>query len=393
MAKKKSVSRSARPSQPKTANPRHALLAVWLLAALPGSAVAQRVTGGPRPSSPLPSRPAALNPPPRSGGDPWGNDVVVTISPPSPALALVTQTEAAVDRRAQAFADPWTFTGSAQLFSRPTFGERFKLSSENSRSGTVFSVAASPAALANPLMENRLLWGTQLLATASPDSKEVTLGAKVNYNFGDARGFTSVDLRKLEATANTSSDDCMKGGREEDETNLQRLQRCTDEETKGRKRLLEELRHLKPLVSLGVVGGRNFSTQRWGKFAANLAVELPLWDASLVMNVDAENTELTVDRRRWASSGTLAATWNPTVPLLPNPMLLSVAGKYTACLVDCDPSASTVRFGPTLGYSVTRNTLLEASLTWEARNNTVGDPFLGVALSHSFGLQKNEASH
>lgn len=376
---------------------RNALIAACLLATLPWVAVAQSARrrpptpSAPTSSDPTLSPPTALNPPPRSGGDPWGNDVDVTVAPPSPTRALVAQTESAVERRSQAFAEPWTLMESAQLFSRPTFGERFKVSSERTQMGTVFSVVASPVAIAQPFMENRLLWGTQVLASVAPDTREVTLGAKVNYNFADARSFSPGELTRLAAAGNTAFNACMNGGRQEDETDLQRLQRCTDEETKGLEPVLEELSDFKPLVSLGVVGGRNFSTHRWGKFAANLAVELPFRDASLVVNVDAVSTELTVDRRRWTGSGTLAATWNPAVPYIPNPVQLSVAGQYTACLRDCDPSASAVRFGPQVGYPVTRNTLVAASLTWEARDNTIGDAFLGLALSHSFGLENNAA--
>ena len=361
---------------------RNALLAACLLAALPETAVAQSArnrpvtVGSPTLGDPAPSPSTLASPqlnPPARVGDPWGNDVEVTLAPPSSesASALVAQTDSAVERRSQAFADPWLVTGSGQLFSRPTFGERFKISSENARTGAAFAVAVSPAALVNPLLGNalwqRLLWGTQVLASVAPQSQEVTLGAKVNYSFADVRGLSPEELTQLTTAP------------------------------QGMELALEDVGDLKPLVSLGIAGGRDFSTQRWGRLAANLAVEVPFRELSLVVNVDAENTELTLDRRRWSTSGTLAALWTPVVPRLPNPLQLGVAGKYTACLMDCDPSAAALRFGPTLGYPVTQDTLVAASLTWEARNDTSGllglsDVRLGLALSHSFGLEKTEAS-
>ncbi|HLM43578.1 MAG TPA: hypothetical protein VK458_06905, partial [Myxococcaceae bacterium] len=257
---------------------RNALLAACLLAALPETAVAQSArnrpvtVGSPTLGDPTPSPSTLASPqlnPPARAGDPWGNDVEVSLAPPSSASALVAQTDSAVERRSQAFADPWLVTGSGQLFSRPTFGERFKLSSENSRTGAAFAVAASPAALVNPLMGDalwqRLLWGTQVLASVAPESQEVTLGAKVNYSFADVRGLSPEALAQLTTAP------------------------------QGMELALEDVRDLKPLVSLGLAGGRSFSTQRWGRLAANLAVEVPFRELSFVVNVDAENTELTVD--------------------------------------------------------------------------------------------------
>ncbi|WP_224243444.1 hypothetical protein [Hyalangium gracile] len=308
---------------------------------------------------------------------------------PSAEDFLAKETDTAAERGSEPGADPWTVAAPTQLFSRPTLGEVFKVATEAKEEGAAFSLTASPGLLVDTAMKSQFLSGLQLVGAYSTEAKELTAGIKANYSFRDPRGWSQTFVDRLDATYKAELGKCRPQG--EGEAIEAYMEHCSSLAWDALDKEVSDAMDFLPSFSLGLSTGYGFNSHALAKTAANLAVEVPFSTASIVLNGNLENAEVSEGRRRTSAGPALALTWKPTLPFRKKVVLdVSVAGKWTACLSECDEDSSSVEFGPRIGVPVTKDSVLAASVNWKGSGDEPFKPFLGLAFSHSFGIEKAE---
>ncbi|MBZ4335514.1 hypothetical protein NR800_32425 [Corallococcus interemptor] len=313
-------------------------------------------------------------------------------------FALAAGTDEATKRGSEANPDPWSVTNSTQLFSRPTFGELFKVSAETTETGSAYQLSGDVWSLFDPF-KNRP-WGTlQLSGSYAPDTKEASLGLKFNYSTRVAALLSDKVLDTIRERTQEAVDQCLASANvgkrgvtmtdEEEQAFNKSLKYCED--TSGTPVVNKDLQvayGFRPNFALGVAAAHDFDTGRFAKFAVNGSMEVPLVQGfSLILNGDVANDRVeTGGGRAWTLSGTGAVNYTTPIKLE-----LSGAFKLKGCLTDpCEADGSNFEFGPRIAYPVTKDTVLALNLTWKDTGAGLSDVFSGLALSHSFGFEPSK---
>lgn len=269
----------------------------------------------------------------------------------------------ALERGSEASPDPWVAVNSAQLFSRPTVGEKLKIGLETGAEDSLISASIMPFTLLANRVE--VLDGLQFLGSYGMTSTTASFGLKYSYSFRN--NFSSEDLDRIIGICeqqNLGPDDCEKA---EDEA-------------------LDTLQNGRWAFSIGAGGSYSFVSETLPKWAVNASADTIFFQQlTVILNADLESTaQATSDRRLTAGGG---ATVGYAIEAWDNhPIELAVTAKLLACASGCGEDSSVIRFGPRISVGLTKETVLAGALSWEGTGSRLDDAIGSIALAHSFGV-------
>lgn len=303
-------------------------------------------------------------------------------------LSPVKLTGAAWKRHSQATVDPWTASSAAALFSRPTLGEAFKVSTEASKDDTTVGFGFSPGALWAP--RSTALMNLQVLGNYATQASVVNLGLKWSTALGDVRAFNADEDAEVAQAGQQEYETCIQAQPVTEET----MKACAGPQVEQQRSKIAEIAAGKPRLSFGASMGYGLDSRRLDRIAANIAFDKRLWILSLVANADLDSDMQASSEggeakptRAWQVGGGVGLAWRPGFL---TQLEVSAGAKVLSCLGGCDSStpAVSLKFGPQVSYAVSEDTVFGGSLLWSGQGGTLGDALLAVGLSHSFGLQK-----
>ncbi|HEY8211010.1 MAG TPA: hypothetical protein VIG99_26185, partial [Myxococcaceae bacterium] len=271
-------------------------------------------------------------------------------------------------RGSQAAPDPWSVSSSAQLFSRPTVGEAFKLSIqgiENGESTLSASISGSAFKIYDPYTN-----GLQLSVAYTPTLQATDIGLKWNVSLQDTRTFM------LQGIGREAYEKCLAGYGNRPLTPDEQAH-CADESANA----ISKKRGEMPAFSVGAAYTKQGPNR---VLKANVALEQPMKPISIVFNGDFQTN---LDGAFTGGLGGMVAfrPWGDW------PLELSAGVKGTYCGgVTCTLPGVTLEASPVMSV-VIKDTVVSASLTIRSRGV---DPVValktmervgGIAISYSFG--------
>lgn len=283
----------------------------------------------------------------------------------------------------QSGGDPWLVSSSASLFTRPSFFEGIKLSSDTTGKDATYSASIGASAVAGPI--SPLVDGLQGSAAYNVNGKIVSAGVKWSVDLRDVRLMSASQISEIVAAIKPEFHKCEPTPGTPDFN--RRLAECVAKQDKRRTELYARATSWLPAISLAVGTGYNTDANRRDKSSATLAADLQgvLGPTTVVATANAEWDQLPPDmsleafRSRAGGGLQIADTFDLVLPFT-----VTIGGKLFACISNDCGKDSSVEVTAGIGVRIKKSAQLGITGKWAGSGGHIGDALAGLAFSYSF---------